>query len=214
MIGALCTPSEKENSMFLKHLVGAFTLTAVCLVVSPVVGQTARLSGSRATITVDGTLLGNVRSLADAAVPDAQVSLVLQGKVIDVAHSDGAGKFSFPDINPGQYQIVCSFAGMVSAQPFDIGPCLAEGSAIPANLILEVLPPELAYESIGSVPLASLNRVGGWGSSGAGMSSGSGIGLAGRLGGGTLSSPRGLVLAGGLIGGLAAIDGDDASPSR
>ena len=210
---------KRKTSMLLKHLINAAALAAVCMMVSPVVGQTADLAGSTTTISVDGTLVGFVRTATSDVVTNAKVSLVSQGKVIDSAVSDESGNFSFANVNPGPYQIVGSSDGMVGAQAYHVGPYVESASAAPANVILQTSAQESVYDAVGSAPLAAYggcsacaaaapspcstcntcNTCGGGGFGGGGLG----------LGRGFLTSPRGLLLTGGLIGGLAAIDDDD-----
>jgi len=233
--------------MLLKHITKVAAIAAVCLMISPVCGQTDDnvLSGASTMLSVDGTLVGFVKTSDADAVTNAKVSLVSQGKVIDTAVSDSTGNFSFSNVNPGPYQIVGSSDGLVGAQALHVGPYLESANAAPTNVILQTSAQESVYDALGSVPVSSCSACeaaaapvqevpscgcstcntcnscggggfGGGGFGGAGLPGGGfgGSGLGGRLGGGLLARPGRLLLAGGLIGGLAAIDGDDASPDN
>ena len=76
-------------------------LVAVCLMGTPVFAQGTAQStqitpqSTTATLSSDGQLTGNVITSTADHVPNAQVSLVSQGKVIDSVKTDASGNFSF-----------------------------------------------------------------------------------------------------------------------
>ena len=237
-------PSAKDIEMLLKHITKVVAIAAVCLIASPVSGQTNGISGASTMLSVDGTLIGYVKTSEANVVTNAKVSLVSQGKVIDSVVSDDSGNFSFNNVNPGPYQIVGSSDGLVGAQTLHVGPYVEAANAAPTNVILQTSAQESVYDVLESAPVSACSTCnaepvqqvveapscgcdtcntcntcggGGFGGLGGGGISGGGFGgagLGGRLGGGLLSRPGRLLLAGGLIGGLAAIDGDDASPDN
>ncbi len=223
--------------MLLNTLTKAAALVAVCFIVSPVMGQTAQksLTGATTMLSADGKLVGNVSTTRAGIVNNAKVSLVSQGKVIDSVKTDANGSFSFANVNPGPYQIVGSANGMVGAQALHVGPYTEATNAAPASVILQTSNQEAVYDAYASAPVSSFSSApvanygsgctscsggglgGGYVAGGGGGMFGGGLGgggLGSRLGGGLLASPKGLLLLGGLAGGLAAIDGDDASPDR
>lgn len=236
--------------MLLNKLTTMTAIAAVCLIVSPVAGQTAQKSNIDATatamLTANGNLSGNVTS-AKATVGQAKVSLVSQGKVIDSVTTDESGNFSFANVNPGPYQIVGSAEGMVGSSALNVAPFADVASAAPAQVMLQGGSADVMYDSYSSAPVSSLstcnacnscNTCGGGGlggGNGLGLGNGGGLGsrlggnfgggigggnfgggfgsgIGSRLGGGLLSSPRGLLVIGGLAGGLASIQ--DSSPDQ
>ena len=223
--------------MLLKNLIRATAIAAVCMMVSPVTGQTSdSLSGDSTTLSAEGMLIGNVRTATADVVNNAKISLVSQGKVIDSVVSDESGSFSFSNVNPGPYQIVGSANGMVGAQAFHVGAFNETASAAPASVILQASAQESVYETVGTAPLAaysnapvaeysscsSCNTCNACNTCGGGVAGGTGFGGGGGFGGrlaGGIAGNRRLLLAGGLIGGIVAIavdddddDDDDASP--
>ena len=238
----------------LNKLTTLTAIAAVCLIVSPITGQTgenAQTSIMEATtmLSADGQLSGKVAT-SNAQVPNAKVSLVSQGKVIDSVTTDASGNFSFANVNPGPYQIVGSADGMVGASALNVAPFADAAAAAPATVMLQSSGAEAIYNDYGSTPVSSFSqnpvasyntgcgcsacsaapvsscstcgggglgsRLGGGiggGPLGGGFGGGSfGGGIGGRLGSGLLSSPRSLLLIGGLAGGLAAIE--DSSPDN
>ncbi|QEG20822.1 carboxypeptidase-like regulatory domain-containing protein [Mariniblastus fucicola] len=211
------------------------TVAAVCLIASPVMAQEADIatetqpatinvadSGEAAMLSADGELTGNVlTSSADqiTQVPNAKVSLVSQGKVIDSVTTDSTGSFSFANVHPGPYQVVGSAAGLVGSKLLTVAPFAKSTPAAPSTVMLNSAAPDVIYDSYGSAPVTSFapspacNTCSGSGFGG-GYGGGSVAGgrLGGRLGRGLLSSPRRLLFIGGLAGGLAALE--DSSPDR
>jgi hypothetical protein len=152
-------------------------------------------------LSANGNLSGNVTS-ATSQIPNAKVSLVSQGKVIDSVTTDDSGNFSFANVNPGPYQIVGSAEGMVGSS-FSTSPVASYNTSCGCNTC--------GGGGLGSrLGLGGGNFGGGLGGGNFGGGLGSGIGS--RLGGGLLTSPRGLLLIGGLAGGLASIE--DSSPDQ
>lgn len=246
--------------MLLNKLTTLTAIAAVCLIVSPVAGQNGETSivdaASTAMLTANGNLSGNVQS-ATSQVPQAKVSLVSQGKVIDSVTTDEAGNFSFANVNPGPYQIVGSAEGMVGSSALNVAPFAQAAGAAPATVMLQGASADAMYDTYSSTPVSSFSnnpvanyntsscgcsscssaasscstcsgggigsRLGlgggnfggglGGGNFGGGLGGGNfGGGLGSRLGGGLLTSPRGLLLIGGLAGGLSAIE--DSSPDQ
>jgi len=242
--------------MLLNKLTTMTAIAAVCLIISPVVGQTGENTqtsimeaGSTTMLSVDGRLSGSVAT-GNSQVPNAKVSLVSQGKVIDSVTADESGSFSFANVNPGPYQIVGSADGMVGSSALNVAAFADTGAAAPATVMLQASSAQTVYDSYGSTPVSAFStnpvasyntgcgcsacssapvsscntcggggigsRLGGnlgGGNFGGGLGGGNfGGGLGGRLGGGLLTSPRGLLLIGGLAGGLASIE--DSSPDQ
>lgn len=233
--------------MLLNKLTTLTAIAAVCLIVSPVAGQTSETTNNSAAIAMlsaNGNLSGNVKS-ATSEVPQAKVSLVSQGKVIDSVTTDESGNFSFANVNPGPYQIVGSADGMVGSSALNVAPFAEAAGAAPATVMLQGASADAMYDAYSATPVSSFStnpvasyNTGGCGCSaapscntcgGGGLGSrlgnigggnfGGGLGggnfaggLGGRLGGGLLTSPRGLLLIGGLAGGLASIE--DSSPDQ
>lgn len=224
-------------------------LAALCLIASPVLAQetakvsTAQTATASATLSAEGELIGNIlttKANQITKVPNAQVSLVSQGKVIDSVTADASGNFSFANVHPGPYQIVGAAAGLVGSQAFDVAPFAEAQGVAPGQVMLTQSAPEVMYDSYSSAPVQSLStgcstcntcntcstcagggsgiggRLGGGIGRGFGGGIGSGIGGRGLLGRGILSGPRGLLVAGGIAGGVVAIavddDENDASP--
>ena len=213
-------------------------LAAVALIASPVLAQetttvskvqTAQATAT-ATLSAEGELTGNVLTTNAnqiTKVPNAQVSLVSQGKVIDSVTADASGNFSFANVNPGPYQIVGAAAGLVGSQAFDVAPFADAQAVAPGQIMLQQSAPEVMYDSYSSAPVQSLSTGctcsactgGGLGGGSFGSRLGGGFGgrsfgggLGSRLGGGLLSGPRGLLVAGGVAGGIIAIS--DSSPDQ
>lgn len=234
-------------------------IAALCLIASPALAQQptpakAQIAPTTATLSADGQLTGNVvTAKADKVtqVPNAKVSLVSQGKIIDSVTADASGNFSFANVHPGPYQLVGAAAGMLGSNALTVAPFAKSQPVTPGSVMLQPSAPQAMYDSYAATPVASLssgcstcntcntcggggigsNFGGGIGSNfGGGIGSNFGGGIGSRLGGGFsggglgggrllggsgVFSPRGLLLTGGLIGGLAAIDdNDDASPDQ
>ena len=223
-------------------------ILAVCLMASPVFAQVAQETAkitpqaSTATLSSDGQLTGSVITATADQVPNAQVSLVSQGKVIDSVTADASGNFSFANVHPGPYQLVGTAAGMLGSNALTVAPFVASQPVTPGSITLQPSTPQVMYDSVGSAPVAALSGCStcnaapaptpcstcnacstcggggfGGGSFGGNFGGGSfGSRLGGRLvgggRGGLLSGPRGLLVVGGLVGGLVAID--DASPDQ
>jgi hypothetical protein len=191
-------------------------------------------------LSANGNLSGNVTS-ATSQIPNAKVSLVSQGKVIDSVTTDDSGNFSFANVNPGPYQIVGSAEGMVGSAALNVAPFAEAGAAAPATVTLQGATADAMYDTYSATPVSSFStspvasyntscgcntcgggglgsRLGlGGGNFGGGLGGGNfggglGSGIGSRLGGGLLTSPRGLLLIGGLAGGLASIE--DSSPDQ
>jgi len=238
----------KEKTMLLKTVFkNICAIAAVALIASPALAQesapaisTQVAPAATATLSADGQLTGNVLTAkADKVtqVPNAKVSLVSQGKVIDSVTADASGNFSFANVHPGPYQLVGTAAGMLGSNALTVAPFAKSQPVTPGRVMLEPSAPQVIYDSYASAPVASLSTgcntcnacsTCGGGGLGGGIGSGYGGGIGSRLGGGFgggsgfgggrllggrgLFSPRGLLIAGGLAGGLSAID--DASPDQ
>lgn len=215
-------------------------ILAVCLIASPVFAQVAQETAkitpqaSTATLSSDGQLTGSVITATADQVPNAQVSLVSQGKVIDSVTADASGNFSFANVHPGPYQLVGTAAGLLGSNALTVAPFVTAQPVTPGRVTLQptAAAPQVLYDNVATAPVASLGCNtcnpapvstcnacstcgGGFGGGNFGGSIGSRLG--GRLvggGRGGLLSPR-LLIAGGLIGGLTSIDSvDDASPDN
>lgn len=213
-------------------------IAAVCVMATTVVAQeTAQITtqpanpATTATLSADGQLTGNVITAnADqiTQVPNAKVSLVSQGKVIDSVTADATGNFSFANVHPGPYQLVGTAAGMLGSNALTVAPFAKSQPITPGRVMLQPSTPQVMYDSYSSAPVASLssgcsscNTCAGGGSIGGGYGGGIGSRLGGaRLGGrllggsrgGLLSTPRGWLVAGGVAAGVAAIA--DSSPDN
>lgn len=207
-------------------------MALACLIVSPAVGQEAVDSSQQApsttTLTADGQLKGNI-AIANASetdqVPSVKVSLVSEGKVIDSVTTDAAGQFSFTNVHPGPYQVVGAAPGFVGSQVLQVAP-FTDSHPITTSrqLVLHQSVPTTTYSTYAQAPLSTLSSSPVYSSptisyaGGGGRAIGGRIGgrLGGRLlggnGGGFLRSPRGLLVAGGVIGGVVAIS--DSSPDQ
>ena len=169
-------------------------------------------------LSADGQLSGKVATV-NAQVPNAKVSLVSQGKVIDSVTTDASGNFSFANVNPGPYQIVGSADGMVGASALNVAPFADAAAAAPATVMLESASADAIYNDFGSTPVSSFseNPVASY-NSGCGCNAapvstcntcntcgGGGIGSRlGNLGGGNFGGGFGGGLGGRLGGGLLA----------
>lgn len=209
-------------------------IAAVCLMASPAFAQE-----TTATLSSDGQLTGNVlTSSADKVtqVPNATVSLVSQGKVIDSVTSDASGNFSFANVHPGPYQLVGTAAGMLGSNALTVSPFVASQPVTPGKVILEPSAPQVMYDSVAAAPVAALaggcntcnaapapaptpcNACNACNTCGGGGFGGGSFGgrLLGSARGGLLGRPGRILAVGGLIGGLASIDDDDnvVSPTQ
>ncbi len=146
-------------------------------------------------------------------VPNAQVSLVSQGKVIDVVKTDAAGSFSFANVNPGPYQIVGTANGMVGSQGLNVAPFAQSQPRTTNQVVLQHATPETAYNTFSSAPVSSFSSGPSFGYGGGGGYSGGGGGGS-LLGGRLLGSPKGLLIIGGIAGGVVAISDNDSSPDQ
>ena len=233
--------------MLLNSVRKTFTVVAAtCLLACPALAQeivetqpettaTAAVQTLPAMLSAEGDLSGTVIAPASEGesteVANAKVSLVSQGKVIDVVTADDAGVFSFANVNPGEYQVVGSANGLVGSQLIKAASFSKTAPAAPSKVILQPAASQSVYDSYGSAPVASFmpsscsacntcNTCSAGGSFGGRLSGGRfGGGLGSRLGGGLGSGAGGGLLARpGLLlglGGLAFIDGDDdASPDQ
>lgn len=214
--------------MFRDTLIKTLTLMAVLsLIAVPAFAQDAteptstQTTAATATLSADGELSGNVlQSSADeiTQVPNARVSLVSQGKVVDSVLADASGSFSFANINPGPYQIVGAADGLAGAKALMVEPFVANQHSIPSDVVLHRSTPRVMYQTYSHAPVSTFTpqpvtySYGGGGGGGRLFGGFGGGGLGGRLGGGLLRSPRGLLVIGGIAGGLAAIN--DSSPDQ
>lgn len=222
--------------MILDTVFKKFTaIAAVCLIASPALAQQPAATPTQtapttvtATLSQDGQLTGNVltsKANEVTQVPNAKVSLVSQGKVIDSVTADAAGNFSFANVHPGPYQLVGTAAGMVGSNALTVAPFVASQPVTPSQVMLQSSASEFAYDSFSSAPLTSFSTGGCNVCNSAGFGGGGSFGggsIGGRIGGGRIGgrllggrgllSPRGLLVAGGVAGGVIAIS--DSSPDR
>lgn len=214
-------------------------MAAACLLAAPASAQevasntaaadvkttTAEADPSISTnLSADGRLQGNVKTAnAEDAnqIANANISLVKQGKVIDSTVADASGQFSFANVNPGPYQVVGTAPGFVGSQAVQVGQFVQSQPTPMASqpIIMHNAPAQAAYNAYSSAPVSSLSAPAGPSFGYAG--NGGGFGGGGRVFGGAsrgfgngrlLSSPRGLLVVGGIVGGLAAIN--DSSPDN
>lgn len=216
-------PTAKEFLMLLDNLYKITALAVVCLIVAPANGQVVDRSqqpASPATLTADGQLTGSV-IVANATnvdkAPATKVSLVSQGKVIDSVTTDAAGQFSFANVHPGPYKVVGAAPGFVGSAALAVGPFAAPQPAVaqPAapKLVLQQSSAAGVYNSYSSMPLSTMSTSAPSVGYGGGGGIGGGLGGGRLLGRGILSSPRGLLIVGGITGGVVAAI-DDSSPDQ
>lgn len=146
--------------MLLNKLTTLTAIAAVCLIVSPVAGQTAETSimesASTAMLSANGNLSGNVAS-ATSKISNAKVSLVSQGKVIDSVTTDETGSFSFANVNPGPYQIVGSAEGMVGSSALTVAPFAEAAGTAPATVMLQGASADAMYDAYSATPVSSFS---------------------------------------------------------
>ena len=213
--------------MLLNTLFKKFTTLAVaCLIVSPAIGQETNVSPQEptdiTTLTADGHLNGSVATTnADkiAQVPSAKVSLVSKGKVIDSVTADANGQFSFANVHPGPYQVVGTAAGLVGSQAFQVSPFTDSQPSVSRQLLLQQPSTVSSYHTFSHSPLSTVSSptigyAGGGGRAIGGRAIGGRLGgrLLGGNGGGIFSSPLGLLVVGGIVGGVVSIS--DSSPDQ
>jgi len=173
----------------------------------------------------EGALVGNafVSDSEDEVAANVKVSLSVDGKVVDTVETNESGNFVFANVAPGAYQVLGTGDGLVGSQSFDVVGFTDSVAASPCSLGMCGASSDVVYDTCGSAPVESFssapcstcNACSSCGGGLGGGFGGGGGGLGGRLGGGGFFSRPGRLLAvGGLIGGLAAIDGDDASPDQ
>lgn len=202
-------------------------LIALGLIAAPTVAQktdaepkVAKKTVENSWLSAEGKLEGNIVLASHnetVTAADAQVSLVSKGKVIDSVKADAAGNFSFANVEPGPYQIVGHSGPMVGSQSVNVAPFAPSQPVQPNQVVLQQGSP-VSMETWGEAPVSSMSSPvpagqpsfgfpGGRGFGGGGIASGGG-GIGRRL----LTTPRGLLIVGGIAGGLAAID--DSSPDE
>jgi hypothetical protein len=217
VVAATCLLASPALAQEINETLPETTATAAVQTVPTMLSAEGELSG---TVIAPTTSVGEISEVANA-----KVSLVSQGKVIDVVTADEAGVFSFANVNPGEYQVVGSANGLVGSQTFKAASFSKTATAAPSKVVLQPAASQSVYESYGSAPVSSFmpsststcNTCSAGGGSFGGRIGGGGIGS--RLGGGLgRGTGRGLLARPGLLlglGGLAFIDDDDdASPDQ
>ena len=225
------------NSVFKKFI----AMAAVGFMSAPVVAQVNEAAAPEATVvkaavatlSVEGKLTGNVINDEMVQVPNAKISLVADGKVIDAVTADGEGNFSFTDVKPGPYKLLGATDKLFGAQPITARTVSFAKPVATSRIVLSNASPSQIYQGIGSTPCGcacggSSGGFGGGGFGGGGFGGG-GFGGGGFGGGGAFSGGGGGLLRGGLagsrrlflVGGIATAiavavgdndDDDDASP--
>lgn len=221
------------NSVFKKFI----AMAAVGFMSAPVVAQVneaaapeapvvkAVAQAAVATLSVEGKLTGNVMMSNNdemVQVPNAKVSLVADGKVIDAVTADGEGNFSFTDVKPGPYKLLGATDKLFGAQPINARTVSFAKPVATSRVVLSNATPSAIYQGIGSAPCGCSG--GGGGGFGGGGFSGGGFGGGGFSGGGGgllrggLGGSRRLFLVGGIATAIAVAvgdnDDDNASPDQ
>lgn len=217
-----------------------FASIAICFLIagsafaqqdSPVPAETSTTVASdvlKVMLDEEGALVGNafVADSDDEAAANVKVSLSADGKVVDTVEANEDGNFVFANVAPGVYQVLGSGDGLIGSQSIDISGFSSAPIAAPSPCSLGMCgaTSEVVYDTCGAAPVETFSAApcsacnacntcgGGLGGGGIGGRLGGGLGGGGR--GGFFSRPGRLLAVGGLIGGLAAIDGDDASPDQ
>ena len=179
---------------------------------------TQEAAQAKAMLNEEGELVGKavLTDQEDSPAADVKVSLTTEGKVVSETETDEEGNFAFASVAPGAYQVVGSADGLAGVQSYDVVGYSEGAVASPCSLGMCGASSDTVYDTCGQAPVSSLSSCSSCNACnacGGGGFGGGGGGLLGR-GGGLFSNPRRLLLVGGLIGGLAAIDGEEASPAE
>ena len=180
--------------MLLKELIKSSTAIAlVALVAFPAFAQKEQAERTdiakeiaSTPVSENGELAGSILKAAgdrNVAVAEAQVSLVSQGKVIDLVKTNASGQFSFQDVQPGQYQVVGSASGLVGSQMLNVTPFNESQPPAPSQVTLHPTTAEHVYSNYSSTPVSTLSTT-------PAQSYGGG----GRFGGGSIRGSLGLSL--------------------
>ena len=201
---------------------------AVALFAAPLMGETTevaqKVESNAVQATEEGELVGNVFAEKDGeATPvEAKLTLSADGVVVDSTVASEDGSFSFPNVEPGAYQLYGASDGYVGGQSYDVQPYSTSGGCSSCSLGLQSQPSEVVYNAPASAcsscaaPASPCGCGGGLGGGG-GFGGGGGGGLLGG-GGGGFNARR--LLALGAVGGIIAVavadddDDDDASPDN
>ena len=165
----------------------------------------------------EGKLKGFVFVLKDdeKTPVNAKVSLTTAGLIVDSVEADESGVFSFPNVEPGSYEMFATAENMISANAVEVMP-FTEGSPAVYNMEMSYTQPmetyaqpmavqsyETVYDSYGAAPVQSFTDYGSsYGSSGGG----------GYVGGGRVLNRRRVALLG-LFGLLAIGDSSPDGPN-
>ena len=193
---------------------------AVALFAAPLMGETPEAAQTVASNAVQATeageLVGNVfaKNNGEATPVEAKLTLSADGVVVDstVASEDGA--FSFPNVEPGAYQLYGASDGYVGGQTVDVQPYATSGGCSSCSLGLQSEPQGVVYDA----PATACSSCAAASPCGGGLGGGGGFGGGG--GGGLLGGGNGRrLLALGAVGGIIAVavsddDDDDASPDN
>src|SRR5260221_14591041 len=102
----------------------------MCVFVAAVFVVLFTLGSLAAGVAVTGTVVDP----AGAAIPGASVELVSAGKVVATVVSGADGRFNFPNISPGAYQIRVTLAGFQQTRV-----SLAVGTTAPPPVKVKLL---------------------------------------------------------------------------
>ena len=194
---------------------------AVALFAAPLMGETTEVAQNVADNAVQATeageLVGKVfaKNNGEATPVEAKLTLSAEGVVVDSTVASEDGSFSFPNVEPGAYQLYGASDGFVGGQAVDVQPyAVGGGGCSSCNLGLQSQPTEVVYDAPATA-CSSCAAASPCGGAGGGFGGGGGGG--GLLGGGGLNTRR--LLALGAVGGIIAIavsddDDDDASPDN
>lgn len=207
---------SKINSLYIGRLAQAFRCTlsvaAVGLLTVSSFANASEATQSAIRVNLDeaGVLSGRVVTMLDSEESPvvARVSLTSGGKTVATCTTDVVGKFSFKDVEPGEYKMVGVSGEYVGGQSIVVGTEVKEGRneiqlTVSTAATTSVTP--FVNAPMSSYSAAAIDR--GTGSfCNAGYS-----GVDGGIVGG--SSLRCLLLIGGAVAIPVALSGDDAAAS-